>query len=293
MFEKGHALDADAMGSRATASGDYSAANHALWEEWAAINYRSANYDVAGFKAGGSRLRPYEVEEVGDVAGKDLLHLQCHFGLDTLSWARLGARVTGADFSERAIAYARGLAAELGLAASFVHSDILALPDCLEGDFDVVYTSRGVIGWLPDVDRWARVVAHFLRPGGTFYITEIHPFALVFDDREGATELRVHYPYFPGGPPVEIPVHGSYADPTAHVEQPVQYWWAHSLGEIVTALSSAGLTLDFLHEWPFLAWELPFLETHPGGNWRLPAGTPGEVPLSFSLKATRVSSWPI
>src|SRR5215217_2515462 len=109
MTEEGHAVDAELVGSRAGAPGAYRAANHALWEEWAAINYRSANYDVAGFKAGGSRLRPYEVEEVGDVAGKDLLHLQCHFGLDTLSWARLGARVTGVDFSEPAIQYAVAL----------------------------------------------------------------------------------------------------------------------------------------------------------------------------------------
>jgi SAM-dependent methyltransferase len=166
---------------------DYLAANRALWDEWTAIHEASSFYDLEGFKAGrsggsggsgGSRLRPYEVAEVGEVGGKSLLHLQCHFGIDTLSWARLGARVTGADFSHRAIELARSIAAELDLDATFVRSDLYDLPSVLDGQFDVVYTSRGVLGWLPDLERWAAVVAHFLRPGGVFYITEIHPVAL-------------------------------------------------------------------------------------------------------------------
>jgi SAM-dependent methyltransferase len=132
-------------------------------------------------------------EELGDVAGKDLLHLQCHFGLDTLGWARLGAWVTGADFSERAIAQARALAAETGLDATFIVSDVADLPAALEGDFDLVFTSFGVLGWLPDVPRWADVVAHFVRPGGRFYIAEAHPFAQVFDDGQAATEPRLRY----------------------------------------------------------------------------------------------------
>jgi 2-polyprenyl-3-methyl-5-hydroxy-6-metoxy-1,4-benzoquinol methylase len=147
---------------------DYLAANKALWNEWTAIHETSSFYNLEGFKAGGSRLRDYEVDEVGDVTGKSLLHLQCHFGIDTLSWARLGARVTGADFSERAIELARSLAAELGLDATFVRSDLYDLSSVLDGQFDVVYTSRGVLGWLPDLERWAEVVAHFLRPGGVF-----------------------------------------------------------------------------------------------------------------------------
>ena len=141
------------------------AVNRAIWDEKAGINYRSAMYDVDGFRAGAVRLPAYEIEEVGDVAGKDLLHLQCHFGIDTLSWGRLGARVTGVDFSERAIAYARALSSELGEPASFVCCDVLDLPAHLEGEFDVVYTSHGVLGWLPDLDRWARVIAHFLPAG--------------------------------------------------------------------------------------------------------------------------------
>jgi len=138
---------------------DYLAANRALWDEWTAIHELSSFYDLESFKAGGSRLRAYEVNEVGEVAGKSLLHLQCHFGIDALSWARHGARVTGADFSARAVELARSLAAELRLDATFVRSDLYDLPSVLDGQFDIVYTSRGVLGWLPDLDRWAGVVA--------------------------------------------------------------------------------------------------------------------------------------
>ena len=275
------------MGEALADSDGYQAVNRAMWDERAGINYRSEFYDVEGFRAGGARLRPYEIDELGDVAGKDLLHLQCHFGLDTLSWGRLGARVTGVDFSEQAIAQARELSSELGEPASFVCCDVLDLPAHLEGDFDVVYTSYGVLGWLPDLNRWAQVIAHFLRPGGTFYITELHPFVWPFDDRDGVTDLRVHYPYFPRETPLLFPVQGSYADREAHVEQTVEYCWPHSIGEIVTVLAAAGLRIEFLHEWPFLVWPLPFLVEHPDQTWRLPADVTGEIPLMFSLKATR------
>ena len=156
--------------------------NQQLWDEWTRIHETSSFYDLEGFRRGGIRLRPYEVEEIGDVAGRELLHLQCHFGIDTLSWARLGARVTGADFSPAAIVLATRLAGELELDARFVRSDLYDLPNVLEGEFDLVYTSRGVLGWLPDISRWARVVSHFLKPGGTFYITEIHPVAQAFEN---------------------------------------------------------------------------------------------------------------
>ncbi len=265
----------------------YRAANRALWDEWAVINARSAFYDLEGFKRGGVRLRPYELEEVGDVAGKSLLHLQCHFGIDTLSWARLGARVTGADFSERAINLACSLASDLGIEARFVCSDILALPATLHGEFDIVYASRGVLGWLPDLRRWAQVIAHFLRPGGLFYITEIHPVAQVWDDDEGVSELRLRYPYFERPEPLEFPVRGAYADRSAHVEQSVEYNWIHSLGDVVTALAEAGFRIEFLRERPFQEWEVPFLERREDGTWWLPAGQSGELPLSFSLKATK------
>ena len=175
---------------------DYKKANLALWNEWAHLHAGSAFYDVEGFKAGKTSLNPLEMEELGNVAGKTLLHLQCHFGLDSLSWARLGASVTGVDFSDQAIALARSLSQEVGLEAEFVCSDIYELPQVLAGQFDIVYTSYGVLAWLPDLKNWAAVIAHFLKPGGVFFIAEFHPFAMVFDNSETATGLRIQYPYF-------------------------------------------------------------------------------------------------
>jgi SAM-dependent methyltransferase len=263
--------------------------NNALWDEWTAIHAASAFYDLDGFKRGGIRLRDYEIAEIGDVAGRDLLHLQCHFGIDTLSWARLGARVTGADFSGAAIELARSLADELGFPeACFVRSDLYDLPAVLEGDFDVVYTSRGVLGWLPDVRRWARVVAHFLRPGGIFYITEIHPVAQAFENESVAPgELRLAYPYWEHAEPLTFAVQGSYADPTAEVTATAEHGWDHGLGEIVSALIDAGLRIESLREYPFVDWQLDFLVEGPDGRFRLPDDTPGELPLFFSIRATK------
>ena len=271
---------------------EFLAANRRLWNEWTAINATSAFYDVEAFKVGGVRLRPYELDEVGQVAGKDLLHLQCHFGLDSLSWARLGARVTGVDFSPAGIERARALAAELGMAATFVCSELGELPQHLAGDFDVVYASRGVLSWLPDLLRWAEVAAHFVRPGGIFYVTEVHPVALVWDDAESVApgELRLRYPYWFRPEPLVVPVQGSYADPGAHVGEPLEYGWSHSLGEIVTAVAVAGLHIEFLHEFPFVSWPMPFLERRDDRMWRLPEHQPGELPLFFSLRARKLAS---
>src|SRR5690349_4103733 len=158
------------------------ASNERLWDAWTKVHAEGEFYDVAGFREGGVRIRPYEIEALGDVTGKSLLHLQCHFGLDTLSWARLGATVTGVDFSEDAIAYARTLAAELDIPATFVCSDIYHLPEALDGQFDIVFTSYGVLSYLGDLGAWGQVIAHFLKPGGTFYIVEFHPFAESFEE---------------------------------------------------------------------------------------------------------------
>jgi SAM-dependent methyltransferase len=263
--------------------------NIALWDEWTRIHKTSAFYDLEGFKRGGVRLRPYELDEIGPVDGLELLHLQCHFGIDTLSWARLGARVTGADFSLAGVELARSVAAEIGIdGARFVHSDLYDLPTVLDGTFDLVYTSRGVLGWLPDVRRWAEVIAHFVRPGGRFYITEIHPVAQVFEDDDiEPGELRLRYPYWQHVEPLSFPVIGSYAEPTAEVGVHTEHGWNHGLGEIVTALVDAGLRIDSLREYPFVDWPVEFLVEAPDGTYRLPAGTPGELPLFFSILATK------
>ncbi len=150
----------------------------------------------------------------------------------------------------------------------------------------MVYTSRGVLGWLPDIERWADVVAHFLRPGGSFYITEVHPFAQVFDDSEGITELRVRYPYFSHDEPLAFAVEGSYADRDAPVDHDFEYGWNHSLGEIVTSLAARGLRIEFLHEFPWLEWPSPYFVPLDDGRYGLPEHQEGEIPLFFSLKAT-------
>ena len=182
-------------GGQAASPPDHAAAyeaNRRLWEAWTEVHAAGDFYDLEGFRAGGVRLRNEEIAAVGDVRGKTLLHLQCHFGIDTLSWARLGARVTGADFSPAAIRLAREIAADIGIEdARFVESNLYDLPANLDGEFDVVYTSRGVLGWLPDIRAWAGVVAHFLAPGGTFFITEAHPVLQVFEtDGVAPGELR-------------------------------------------------------------------------------------------------------
>src|SRR5205823_6481205 len=165
-----------------TAMDEYIEANRKHWDELVSIHVKSAFYTVDSVRQGRTSLHPLEIEELGDVRGKRLLHLQCHFGLDTLSWARLGAAVTGADFSDEAIRTARELASELQIPATFVLSNLYDLPGALDGQFDVVYTSHGVLGWLPDIAGWARVAAHFVKPGGFFYVAEIHPVAQVFEN---------------------------------------------------------------------------------------------------------------
>jgi SAM-dependent methyltransferase len=269
---------------------DYRAANIALWNELTGIHQGSAYYDVAGFLAGKSSLGRIESEELEPhVAGRSLLHLQCHFGLDTLSWARRGATVTGVDFSGNAIALARRLAAETGLPATFIESDVYELPRVLAGPFDIVFTSWGVLIWLPDLARWARLIADYLAPGGIFYIAEFHPFAFTLDDEADRPLVgRDFYFHRPEPHAWENDGSGSYADPGAHVQAAVQYEWNHPLGEIVTSLLDAGLTIDYLHEFPFTpgALDWPTLVTDAGGATRV-RGLEEQFPVSFSLRATK------
>ena len=257
------------------------------WNQVAPIHERSLLYDVEGFKAGKLSLTPLELEELGEVAGKSLLHLQCHFGLDTLSWARLGARVTGVDFSDKAITLARSLAEELGIGADFVLSDVYDLPNVLDETFDVAFTSYGVLSWLPDLEKWAQVSAHFLKPGGIFYIAELHTYAAVFYDGEDAGDLQVSYPYFHTAEPTKNEADGgTYAVRDAGVTTPT-YSWSHSLSDVVNALISAGLRIEFLHEFPYCMERLlPLMEQGQDGWWRLKEKA-GSVPLTFSIKATK------
>lgn len=261
-------------------------ANRRLWDERARAHYDSAFYDVDGFRRGTSGLHRIELREIGDVAGLDLLHLQCHFGLDTLSFARLGARVTGVDFSEVAIEQATRLAAEVGLHARFICADVVDLPRNLDDGYDVVYTSRGVLSWIPDLTRWSSGVARALRSGGRFYMLEGHPVAATLDHETKTPKLR--YPYFGRRTAQRYAVHGSYADRDLRFRQKFLYEWSHSLGDVVTSLATAGLRIEFIHEFPFTFWDQGPWLVKRGSEWWLPKWLKGEIPLSFSLAARRI-----
>ena len=269
--------------------------NRKLWDAWTAIHTTGGFYDVRRFRDDPDdvRIEAWERDEVGDVTGRSLLHVQCHFGLDTLSWARLGAaRVTGVDFSEPAIAFARELAAEVGLAdrSRFVVSDVSGLPGPLEGEtFDVVYTGRGALGWLPDLEPWAEAVADLVKPGGIFYIHEGHPVLWALEDEAedlAPGEVRVAYDYW-GGETLTVPVQGSYADPDADVDADVEHGWNHSLGEIVTVLARSGLRIELLDEKRQLGWPALFLVPDGEGHHVWPPGMDGSLPLMYSLRARK------
>ena len=257
--------------------------NRAHWNESTPIHAVSDFYDVAGFKAGNITLKDLERREVGDVSGKSLLHLQCHFGLDTMSWSRLGAKATGVDFSDVAIDLARSLSDELGLDARFICANVYDLPQLLHEQFDVVFSSYGVLVWLPDLVEWARVVSNHLKPGGVFYIVDFHPLFGLFEPQESG-DWRPIYRYFyrqmyfddvepsyAGGPPIATPT----------------YEWQHTLGDIVTALVDAGLRIEYLHEFAYCHYRaFPVMVQGDDGWWRLPAHS-DSVPQMFSIRARK------
>jgi SAM-dependent methyltransferase len=263
---------------------EYLEKNRSLWDGWTRLHAPSEFYDVEGFKAGRSSLKHLELEEVGDVRGRSLLHLQCHFGQDTLSWARLGAQVTGADFSDEAINLARSLAAELDIPARFVRSNVYDLPAALDERFDIVFTSYGVLAWLPDLNRWAEVVAHFLKPGGFFYIAEFHPLFEMLDD-DGA---RFGYPYFPTSRPLELRATDSYAARDVADFEHDEYNWPHPLSDVINAVLGAGLRLEYIHEFDYVwhAAAYTFVEEFEPGKGRV-RGPMGLLPHMFSLRARR------
>ena len=277
----------------------YYEANLARWDESVSIHAASDGYDLAGFLRGEKTLYPLETDEVGDVRGKALLHLQCHFGMDTLNWARLGARVTGLDFSGAAIDRARQLAVQIGINdATFVRANVYDAADVVHHQFDVVYTGIGALCWLPDIRRWARVVAKLLKPGGFLYVYEGHPMLWAMDSEREDHELGVKFPYFENERP------NSWVEDTTYVDGPPlknqqSFDWNHGLGEIVTALIDAGLRIDFLHEHREVVWQaLPWMIRTDGDSnakgyvrrtaWQLPAEQRDRCPLMYSLKATNL-----
>lgn len=278
-------------------AGEWLERNRARWDELVPIHVASPMYDRTALREGRGRfMTPMEEDELAEYApdgweGKRVLHLQCHFGQDTLVFAQRGAEVVGLDFSMPAIEEARSLASELGLAdrARFVHANVYdarhTLPE--PNSFDLVYATWGTIGWLPDVPEWARIVEWYLKPGGRFYFADSHPAAWVHEDRRsgrGLPELR--YEYFADGRADVWDEEGDYADDDAVVENTITWEWAHTTAEVITSVLEAGLRLDFYHEHDLVPWRFfRVLEEKQEGLW----GWPKErwLPLTYSLGATR------
>lgn len=261
----------------------YYEANKRRWNELVGIHAKSGGYDVTGFLRGKSSLHAPELEALPGVEGKTLLHLQCYFGLDTLSWARRGAKVTGVDFSDKAIDMARLLAEKTGLEAEFINCNLYDLPQHLDSRFDIVYTSYGVLCWLNDIEEWARIVARYLKPGGTFFLAEFHPLVWIYDD-DHPSDLVIRYDYWHKAEPDHYVSDEAYASGGVKLRNTDEYGWAHPMGTVVTALIEAGLTIQSLREYPYSVDEdqFKFMKKDAEGNWRLP-GDP--LPLMYSIKA--------
>ncbi|AQT70907.1 MULTISPECIES: class I SAM-dependent methyltransferase [unclassified Streptomyces] len=263
---------------------DGTALNRALWDTRARVHGSTATdrfYDVESFVAGRETLRPLERELAGDVAGKDLLHLQCHFGMNTLSWARLGARVVGVDFSPVAVERARLLAERTGLPATFVEADTQRLPNSLAGRFDIVVATYGVLCWIGDLDAWMRGAAMALRPGGSLVLVDLHP---AFQTVATLEPLVVDWPYG-GGEPQRETVTGTYAEPGLSLPAQDAVEYPHSIGEIVTAAATAGLTVQHLGEHVTAEFDpRGILPRGQDGLYRLPFGD-SHLPVLYSLRA--------
>jgi len=265
-------------------------ANRRSWDERVAIHRRDTTgfYEVQTVLDGGDKLNPIEASEIGDVRGLRIAHLQCHFGLDSICLARRGATVVGLDFSPAAIAEARALAATTGASAEFVEGNVYDARRLLAGDFDMVYVTWGAIGWLPDIAAWARVVASLLKRGGHLYLAEAHPTTLCLDMVEGRIVPRFDW-RTPQDKPVADTEETTYTGDQTKLANRECYFWLHPFTDILNALTSAGMKLDWLNEHPALTWNLfPNMTKSEDGLYRLPADHP-QLPLSFSLKATRTA----
>jgi len=259
-------------------------ANRLHWDEVAPVHRE--HYGIDRFLAGESRIDEIQKKEFYPVKGKDLIHLQCHIGTDTLSLARDGARVTGVDFSGASLDVARELAERLQIDAKFIEANVLEINDRIKKKFDIVYTSKGVLCWISDIDRWADTIARLLKDGGVFYIMETHPFLPLFDDTR-ADDLHIVYPYFHRFEPVHFnDDHPDYAD-NSYIPFHKTYEWFWSLSDIFNALIRHGLSIELFNEhdrWFSGGW--CGMEMDPVGWWYIKKYK-GMLPFTFSLRARK------
>lgn len=260
-------------------STDYISTNKELWNKRTAVHVTSDFYDVPGFLKGSTSLKEIELALLGDVMRQDILHLQCHFGQDTLSLARMGARVTGIDLSDAAIHQANEFTKQLQLenSARFICCDLYSAPTYLTGTFDRVFTSYGTIGWLPDLDKWAAVVNHFLKPGGYFIMADFHPVLWMMDDNFTA----ITYDYFNTETIIEE-TEGTYTNRSSNIQNK-SYSWNHPLSEIITALTEQGLQLQVLQEFDYSPYNCFNNTVEKEGRFYI-KGMEGKLPMVYALK---------
>jgi len=258
--------------------------NRAHWDEVAPVHLKA--YPIDALLSGVSLIDDIQKRELYPIAGKRLLHLQCHIGTDTLSLTLDGAQVTGVDFSPQSIQIAKELAQKMNVQAEFIVANVLDLPDGALGQYDIVYTSKGVLIWISDIDKWARSISLHLKPGGVFYIFETHPTLLMFDDTQ-ANSFQIRYPYFHSQDPIHFDDdHPDYAD-TTYIAKNKTYEWQWSLSDVVNGLLRNGLTIELLNEHDKCFYQaLPGMTKAPDGWWILP-GYQGMIPMAFSLRARK------
>ncbi|MCQ6563816.1 class I SAM-dependent methyltransferase [Paenibacillus mendelii] len=260
--------------------------NRLRWNEATSIHEKSDFYDVEGFKAGKSTLKSIELVELGDLEGKSILHLQCHFGLDSLSLARMGAKVTGVDLSDEAIELAKKLSNETGVHADFICADILQLPDVLDRQYDIVYTSYGVLCWISDLNLWGSIIAKYLKPEGIFFMVEGHPIGNILEYNTITQKFEVEYNYF-FTDPILCRSNTTYGDRSVLMENEEFYQWDHSVGEILNSLIKNGLYILKFDEYPYSAYEKfeGKMIYENDGWWKIKDEV--KIPLLFSVKATK------
>jgi SAM-dependent methyltransferase len=278
--------------AEASAADAYLAVNRAGWDERAPAHARSVTYGVQRFATDPTFLSDvvrFDVPRLGDVSGLRGVHLQCHIGTDTISLARLGATMTGLDFSAAALAEARDVAASAGVSVEFVLSDVYGALDVLEAEaYDLVFTGIGALCWLPEVRRWADVVAGLLKPGGRLFIREGHPMLWALDDTRTDGVVALGYSYFETAEPLVTEEGGTYVETETEFEHNVAHSWNHGLGELVTALLDNGLQITGLEEHESIPWDgLPgAMSLGEDNEYRL-SDRPERLAASYTLQARK------